>query len=136
MCSVLDFLSPPPTPHCYLHRKLVARIDTDGDSLVSHSELVDWLMRVEESYYQKETLEEWQRGDKDGDRFVTFEEYTESFGFPGEGSVRREGGRNLSMFALVSKFLRTGLLLGRNQTPRLFVSIWPGCYSATVFECQ
>ena len=89
-----------------------------------------------ESYYQKETLEEWQRGDKDGDRFVTFEEYTESFGFPGEGSVRREGGRNLSMFALVSKFLRTGLLLGRNQTPRLFVSIWPGCYSATVFECQ
>ena len=42
-------------------------------------------MRVEESYYQKETLEEWQRGDKDGDSYVTFEEYTEMFGFPGEG---------------------------------------------------
>lgn len=41
-------------------------------------------MRVEESYYQKETLEEWQRGDKDGDNYVTFEEYTESFGFPGQ----------------------------------------------------
>ena len=71
-----------------MHRKLVTRIDTDGDGLVSHRELVDWLMRVEESYYQKETLEEWQRGDKDGDSYVTFEEYTESFGFPGEGSVK------------------------------------------------
>lgn len=64
-------------------------------------------MRVEESYYQKETLEEWQRGDKDGDNYVTFEEYTEMFGFPGEGSARREGGRNLLMFVFVPKFLPT-----------------------------
>lgn len=87
--SSLSLLSP--TPYSYLHRKLVARIDTDGDSLVSHRELVDWVMRVEESYYQKETLEEWQRGDKDGDSYMTFEEYTESFGFPGQlGERERE----------------------------------------------
>lgn len=117
MCSVLDFFSPPLTPHCYLHRKLVARIDTDGDSLVSHSELVDWLMRVEESYYQKETLEEWQRGDKDGDRFVTFEEYTESFGFPGEGSVRREGGRIYSCLPLF-QVPRNGALAGQEPNTK------------------
>ena len=72
-------------PFCtHSHRKLVARIDTDGDSLIDRSEMIAWLKRVEDSYYQREVKEELQRADKDEDGHITFQEYMRTFGFPGK----------------------------------------------------
>lgn len=77
--------------HSYPHRKLVARIDTDGDSLIDRSEMIAWLKRVEDSYYQREVKEELQRADKDEDGHVTFQEYMRTFGFPGKERERNRG---------------------------------------------
>ena len=78
-------------PSCtHTHRKLVARIDTDGDSLVDRSELVAWLSRVEDSYYQREINEEVKRADEDKDNYVTFQEYMKTFGFQGKEREREE----------------------------------------------
>ena len=63
--------------------KLVAKIDTNGDSYLDREELVAWLIKVEETYEQKEVETEIEKTDTNKDGFITFEEIAENFEMDG-----------------------------------------------------
>lgn len=56
-------------------RSLIIRIDHNKDGKLDKVELVAWLEKVEDSTYQSEADEVFSKEDRDGDGFITFEEY-------------------------------------------------------------
>ena len=67
-----------------LSRKLIGRIDLDGDTYLSHNELVSWLVKMEEGYEERDRNEQFRKADLDRDGSVTFEEMLKGFGLGGQ----------------------------------------------------
>ena len=56
-------------------RAVMKLIDTDGDNSLSREEIVARVMKMEQDYFSRDLEEQWKRTDKDGDGFVTLQEY-------------------------------------------------------------
>ena len=65
------------------HRKIVARIDTDGDGRLSRDEIIAQLMKLDKEYLERDLSDQWSMYDANGDTFITFQEYKDSFGMQG-----------------------------------------------------
>ncbi|KAJ8402561.1 hypothetical protein AAFF_G00366440 [Aldrovandia affinis] len=55
--------------------KIVDRIDTDGNGLVSHMELHHWIKHRQRRYIEEDVDKQWKEYDLNNDRQVTWEEY-------------------------------------------------------------
>ena len=73
-------------PGLHLHlpvhvcRKLIDRIDTDGNQELSRGEMIAQLERVDRGYFQQDLEQRWPQADLDGDGYVTRKEYLRSVG--------------------------------------------------------
>lgn len=56
-------------------RKLLSRIDGDGDGKLVKEELVAWLKRMEDHSYRSEAEDLFVKEDTDNDGYITFEEF-------------------------------------------------------------
>lgn len=58
-------------------RRLVVRVDLNGDTLLDRNELVDWLRRIEDNHFSVDADEQWKKADQNLDGFVTILEWTQ-----------------------------------------------------------
>ena len=72
---------------CFLlstsHRKILARIDTDGDGRLSRDEIIAQMMKLDMEYLERDLNDQWDMYDANGDSYITFQEYKDSFGVQG-----------------------------------------------------
>lgn len=66
---------------CFLffnYRKIVDRIDSDGDSFVTTEELKTWIKRVQKRYIYDNVAKVWKDYDRDKDDKISWEEYKQA----------------------------------------------------------
>ena len=63
-----------------VYRRLVERIDTDKDGVLSKEELTVWLRKTEEKANQEDLQNAFIKEDLDKDGYVTFEEFLTNSG--------------------------------------------------------
>lgn len=60
------------------YRKIVDRIDSDGDGLVTTEELKVWIKRVQKRYIYDNVAKVWKDYDRDKDEKISWEEYKQA----------------------------------------------------------
>ena len=60
------------------YRKIVDRIDSDGDSFVTTEELKTWIKRVQKRYIYDNVAKVWKDYDRDKDDKISWEEYKQA----------------------------------------------------------
>lgn len=60
------------------HRKIVDRIDSDGDGFVTTEELKVWIKRVQKRYIYDNVAKVWKDYDRDTDGKISWEEYKQA----------------------------------------------------------
>lgn len=64
---------------CFVYyRKIVDRIDSDGDSFVTTEELKTWIKRVQKRYIYDNVAKVWKDYDRDKDDKISWEEYKQA----------------------------------------------------------
>ncbi|XP_065911418.1 calumenin-B-like [Dysidea avara] len=61
-------------------RKLIKVIDTNRDHVVSLRELAEWIEKIDDNYYKKDSKEQFTKTDTNKDGFVTLSEHFASMG--------------------------------------------------------
>ena len=62
---------------------MIKIIDTNHDNVVSLRELAEWIEKVDDNYYKKDSKEQFASTDTDKDGFVSLNEYYVSMGLDG-----------------------------------------------------
>lgn len=60
------------------YRKIVDRIDSDGDGFVTTEELKTWIKRVQKRYIYDNVAKVWKDYDRDKDDKISWEEYKQA----------------------------------------------------------
>ena len=60
------------------YRKIVDRIDSDGDGFVTTEELKTWIKRVQRRYIYDNVAKVWKDYDRDKDDKISWEEYKQA----------------------------------------------------------
>lgn len=60
------------------YRKIVDRIDNDGDGFVTTEELRTWIKRVQKRYIYDNVAKVWKDYDRDKDDKISWEEYKQA----------------------------------------------------------
>ena len=60
------------------YRKIVDRIDNDGDGFVTTEELKTWIKRVQKRYIYDNVAKVWKDYDRDKDDKISWEEYKQA----------------------------------------------------------
>ncbi|ELK37544.1 Reticulocalbin-1 [Myotis davidii] len=63
---------------CFNYRKIVDRIDSDGDGFVTTEELKTWIKRVQKRYIYDNVAKVWKDYDRDKDDKISWEEYKQA----------------------------------------------------------
>lgn len=91
------------------YRKIVDRIDNDGDGFVTTEELKTWIKRVQKRYIYDNVAKVWKDYDRDKDDKISWEEYKQAtYGYYlGKRCCRRDD----TAGAHTTSFLQDTLLL-------------------------
>jgi len=64
-------------------RKLIKIVDTNHDHVVSLRELAEWIEKIDDNYYKKDSKEQFARTDTNKDGFIDLDEYFAPIGSDG-----------------------------------------------------
>lgn len=106
------------------YRKIVDRIDSDGDGFVTTEELKTWIKRVQKRYIYDNVAKVWKDYDRDKDDKISWEEYKQAtYGYYlGKRYFRREHAAGAHTTSFLRETLSSLLICtpfrGMSQLPK------------------